>query len=808
MSDLGDFNLDQFKATYFEECNELLADAETRLMSLQQNPDSAEPEDLHAIFRAVHSVKGGGGAFNFDQLVHFAHIYEALLDSMREGKVAVTEEVVDLLLSANDVLNNLIQAAQDGEELPEEAWADVAVELEALQSGASVEDDEDGDDDEEEIVDLTGDDPSDAIESEDDAEGSDTKSGKIWKIEFTPEPHLLQYANEPLLLIRELKTLGTLNTFVFTDKLPMFGDLKHDDIYFSWIFFLRTDKDRDAIEEVFEFVEFDCTLTVTEAQEGDFERLVEALGGTASNAGSIEAEEGVSWGLFIDEKSKDEIESDQGWGLFDEEDSSDVAEKSKDEIESEQGWGLFDDEVEEEASKSPSSKKEDKNTKEAKSSVPAKAKSTAPTAAKKAPGAKPAAGGGAAKISSIRVDLDRVDRLVNMVGELVITQAMLQQQSSGMPIEYAQMMKQGFDDLAMHTRELQDSVMAIRMQPVKSVFARMPRLVRELSGKLGKKVDLVTSGENTEVDKTVVELLADPLTHMIRNSLDHGIETEDERLDVGKTPRATVHLSAEHRGGRIQIDIADDGRGINRERVLGKAIEKGLVPENHQLSPEEVDELIFMPGFSTAEEVTDVSGRGVGMDVVRRNISNLGGRISVSSVPGKGTKFNMSLPLTLAVLDGMVTAVADEKYVIPLTAIVESIRPEKEDIHRLATGGEVVFVRGEYIRLIYLHDVFGIKGAITDPSEALVVLVELDGGGHAGIVVDDLLGQQQVVIKSLEDNYDPVPGVSAATILGNGLVALILDVDGLTEMTHGRGASRRNVQSEKDLLVQSEQKYG
>ncbi|MTI08859.1 chemotaxis protein CheA [Rhodospirillaceae bacterium RKSG073] len=724
---------------------------------------------------------------------------------MREGKAAVTEEVVDLLLSANDVLNNLIQAAQDGEDLPEEAWADVAVELEALQSGAAVEDDEENDENDDEIVDLTGDDPADVLTDG----GNGTE--KIWKIEFSPEPHLLQYANEPLLLIRELKTLGSLNTFIFTDKLPMFGDLKHDDIYFSWIFFLRTDKGQQAIEEVFEFVEFDCTLTVTEAHEGDFERLVEALGGTASNAGSIEADEGVSWGLFVDEKSKDEIESAQGWGLFDDdEDTSDDPVKSKDDIETEQGWGLFDDEVEKEVSpaEDTTSNKSSTKTVETKPTVPAKAKLTTPTEAKKAPAAKPASGGGAAKISSIRVDLDRVDRLVNMVGELVITQAMLQQQSSGMPIEYAQMMKQGFDDLAMHTRELQDSVMAIRMQPVKSVFARMPRLVRELSGKLGKKVDLVTSGENTEVDKTVVELLADPLTHMIRNSLDHGIETEDERLEVGKTPRATVHLSAEHRGGRIQIDIADDGRGINRERVLGKAIEKGLVPENHQLSPEEVDELIFMPGFSTAEEVTDVSGRGVGMDVVRRNISNLGGRISVSSVPGKGTKFNMSLPLTLAVLDGMVTAVADEKYVIPLTAIVESIRPEKEDIHRLATGGEVVFVRGEYIRLIYLHDVFGIKGASEDPSKALVVLVELDGGGHAGIVVDDLLGQQQVVIKSLEDNYDPVPGVSAATILGNGLVALILDVDGLTEMTHGRGASRRNVQSEKDLLVQSEQKYG
>lgn len=775
MSDLGDFNLDQFKETYFEECNELLADAETRLMSLQQNPEEAELDDLHAIFRAVHSVKGGGGAFNFEQLVHFAHIYEALLDSMREEKVAVTQEAVDILLSANDILNNLIIAAREGVDLPEEDWADVAVELEALQSGA-----QDHDDDEDIATSSRMPDSSDDATStaegyegniESDA-GNGVEGGALYKITFTPKPQLLQFGNEPLLLIRELKSLGEVKVFVGRDQLPSWDNLKHDEIYLHWVFFITTEKDKSDLEEVFEFVEFDCDLEITLAKPEDIE--------------NTEAEFAI--GDFVADLEQQQAIED---------DASDVkivgetVNSSK--VEQTEGNAV--------PSATPSS------------NVAVSTQQVQPNAAVKKAGAKQAnakaaAGGSSQKISSIRVDLDRVDKLVNMVGELVITQSMLQQQSTVMPTEYAQLLKSGFDDLAMHTRELQDSVMAIRMQPVKSVFARMPRLVRELSGKLGKKVDLVTSGENTEVDKTVVEQLADPLTHMIRNSLDHGLETEDERIDVGKPPRATVYLSAEHRGGRIQIDIADDGRGINREKVLGKAIEKGLVPENHNLSPEEVDELIFMPGFSTADEVTDVSGRGVGMDVVRRNIANLGGRISVSSIPGKGTRFNMSLPLTLAVLDGMVIAVGKEKYVIPLTAIVESIRPAAKDVHKLSSGGDVVYMRGEYIPLVYLYDLFGVSGAIPDPSKALVVIVELEGGNHAGIVVDDLLGQQQVVIKSLEDNYDPVAGVSAATILGNGLVALILDIDGLLVMGQGKYGKRHMTIEKQEIITETEQNYG
>ncbi|MEQ9124443.1 MAG: chemotaxis protein CheA, partial [Alphaproteobacteria bacterium] len=379
----------------------------------------------------------------------------------------------------------------------------------------------------------------------------------------------------------------------------------------------------------------------------------------------------------------------------------------------------------------------------------------------------------------------------------VITQSMLSQQTNDLQMEQFAAVVRGLEELALHTRDLQESVMAIRMQPVKSVFARMPRLVRDLSAKLAKNVRLDVFGENTEVDTTIVEEISDPITHMIRNSLDHGLETEDERVAAGKPPQGVIRLSAEHRSGRIVIAIEDDGRGINREKVLAKARERGIVLPDQTLTDDEIDNLIFAPGFSTAQAVTDVSGRGVGMDVVRRNVQALGGRVGIQNHPGKGTRFTMTLPLTLAVMDGMIVAAGGEKYVVPITAIVECMRPQKNAVTRLPTGMEVVHVRGEYIPLIYLARAFDLDGAILDPSEALVVLVDSDEKGRVGIVVDELLGQQQVVIKSLESNYDPVAGLSGATILGNGRVAPILDIEGLCGITAGvRSGAIRHIQQE------------
>jgi len=381
----------------------------------------------------------------------------------------------------------------------------------------------------------------------------------------------------------------------------------------------------------------------------------------------------------------------------------------------------------------------------------------------------------AAIVTSIRVDVDKVDRLVNMVGELVITQSMLYARAKYLqPDEHSELLR-GIDELSQHSRELQEAVMAVRMQPVKSIFSRMPRIVRDLSTQLGKDIKLDTSGENTEVDKTVVEQLGDPLTHMIRNSVDHGIEIPAERVKNGKPAQGTIHLSASHRGGRIIIEVTDDGKGLNRQKILQKAREKKLITEDAQLTDDQIDNLIFLPGFSTADVVSNISGRGVGMDVVRRNIEALGGKISISSIEGKGSIFTVSLPLTLAILDGMIVKVGVEHYIIPIANIIETLRPKSEDVRKIAGGRSVINVRGDIINVLHLGKLFNTDNHISDPSKALIVLIE-NGRDKFGLVVDELLNQQQVVIKSLEENSNPVEGISGATILGDGKVSLILDI--------------------------------
>ncbi len=776
-----DFDLDQFKATYFEECHELLASAEELLGDLQDDISDVDIEVLHAIFRCVHSIKGGAGAFNFTELVSFSHKFETILDLLREQKITLSEEIASVLISANDVLNVLVQAAQDGDQVEPEQWSEIAKELELLadpdaaKAAKTKEENEKQADpqpvseqsdhfggynktpeEEEEqgwglFVDVEAPSPGSEVVDEPAKE-----SVPRYLITFVPELHLLRFANEPLLLARELNQLGKCQARADLSRLPDLDKIIPDEAYLSWTFELETDRSLEDIEEVFEFVVDDCDLKI------------ELIANTAAN--SQEKKAGTKKGED-DKPSPEEPPQEIG----------------------------------EEPQKVEVKKPEP---------VPAKTKNATPVNKPKAAAVskskkqeKPASSN-SGKVFSIRVDLDRVDKLVNMVGELVITQAMLKQQAEDLQQNAGQVMAQGFEELSAHTRELQESVMAIRMQPVKSVFARMPRLVRELSSKLNKDIDLITSGEMTEVDKTVIEQLMDPLTHMIRNSVDHGIETREERIAAGKSERAQIELSAEHRSGRIQIEINDDGAGINREVVLQKAREKGIISEDQVLEDEEIDNLIFAPGFSTAQEVSDVSGRGVGMDVVRRNVVNLGGRISVFSSPGKGTRILMSLPLTLAVLDGMIIKCGDEKYIIPLTAIIESIHPVKEELETMVNGGVLVSVRGEYIRVVNLYRLFNVKNAISDPSEALVVIVETERYGLVGVMVDELLGQQQVVIKSLEENYDPIPGISAATILGNGKVALILDVDGLAEMEHGAGKRRHFGNLGQQKMVTGEHAYG
>jgi two-component system chemotaxis sensor kinase CheA len=662
-SEAEGYPLAQFRKTYFEECAELL-DALQANLDLLSNGNGGE-ETLHAIFRSVHSIKGGAGAFGFGGLVAFSHVFESLLDAMREHKVSATPDVMQILLRASDALADIVSAARDGDSLAADFAADIVTAMEEILFGAA--------------------DPvASSVQPKPASEINEVSGERRYRIVFTPHTEMLQKANEPLLLVRQLRRLGGLKVDVDSSRVPSLDVMEPEAAYLSWVFTLDTGVPQSAIHEVFEFVEDDCDLKIEAVSQNSAAVPVAPL---AANP--------------------------------------------------------------------------------AKSAV---AKSIDPAPAPAAPA------------QSIRVDVDKVDRLVNLVGELVITQAMLTEQGTLLPADHYPALIQGIEALAQGARELQESVMAIRAQPVKSVFARMPRIVRDLAATLGKEVRIVTAGEMTEIDKTVIEQLNDPLTHMIRNALDHGIEGPDDRVAAGKPRQGTIHLSAAQRSGRIVIEVSDDGRGLNREKVLAKAQERGLVAVGATLSDEEIDNLIFLPAFSTADVVSNISGRGVGMDVVKRNVQSMGGRISIQSRFGFGSRFTLSLPLTLAVLDGMVVSVGKETFIIPLTAIIESLRPQAADIHPVVGRGLVLALRGEYLPLTHLHRCFSISDAITDPCRGIVIIVESESAGRVGVMVDELLGQQQVVVKSLESNYESVDGISGATILGNGRVALILDIARLREI--------------------------
>ncbi|CAO3407542.1 chemotaxis protein CheA [Azospirillum largimobile] len=738
-------DLSRFKQTYFDESAELLAVAEAGLLRLA--PGEVDMDEVNAIFRAVHSIKGGGGAFGFNDLVAFAHEFETVMDGVRNAEIPVTTELVDTLIRANDVLARLLAHAADETDAPAGTTDDTVAALRRFLGKAEEPAEAPAapapaatlyPDDEDDEAGIFGDALAAIQAARDDrpapslsdliAEGP-VPEGKVrWTIVFRPKAELLLSGNEPTYMLRALRRLGDAEVVCHLDKLPSLRDLDAELLHLSWTVTLLADPqvDRAQIDDVFEFVADDCDIRISaEAPPPAIIQAAEPLPVAAAPSANL---------------------------------------------------------PEPAASTPPPA-----------ATAPATT-SGSPGGAKAAEGARRGNGGTGGDHSgptthTIRVDLDKIDRLVNMVGEMVITQAMIAEHLRDLPPGQFQELLEGLEGLAQHTRELRESVMSIRAQPVSSVFSRMPRLVRECAAATGKEVMLVTSGETTEVDKTVVENLVDPLTHMIRNSIDHGLESPEERERIGKPRAGTVHLSAAHRSGRIVIEVTDDGRGINRAKVLSKAIEKGLVQPGSTLSDEEIDNLIFLPGFSTADQVSNLSGRGVGMDVVRRNISSLGGRIGVYSTPGEGSRFVLSLPLTLAVLDGMVISVGDERFVLPLTNIVESLRPKPADLHGLVNKCDVMMARGEYVRLVHLHRLFGIPKAIDDATQGLVVLVETEDGSRLGLVVDEVLGQQQVVIKSLEANFRRLDGVAAATILGDGRVALILDVAGLREMSrHGAGS--------------------
>ncbi|MCZ4429490.1 chemotaxis protein CheA [Agrobacterium sp. SOY23] len=739
-------DMNEIKEIFFQECEEQLAELESGLLKL--NDGDRDPETVNAVFRAVHSIKGGAGAFGLDDLVAFAHVFETTLDCVRSNKLEPTQDVLKVMLRSADVLADLTNAARDGGSVDESRTRGLVKELEALANGEAVPASAPApvavkapEPVKAKPTDESGFEPIPFSFSDFADETTPLMEAPSFQITFKPHASLYSKGNEAALLLRDLSRIGEMSINCDTSELPSLDKLDPEASYFSWTVSIKTDKGEEGIRSVFEFAEWDCDLEITPivsdaAVEEELPMIPVPFDLSALDNGP-EEQPAVEAAMVEEPFVAAAVEAAVA--------TTQIAQSVNAAIEKREA-----------------------------AAAPAAAQANANAAANASAG------------QTIRVDLDRVDRLINLVGELVINQAMLSQSVIENDASGTSAVNMGLDELQQLTREIQDSVMAIRAQPVKPVFQRMSRIVREVADMIGKQIRLVTEGENTEVDKTVIDKLAEPLTHMIRNAVDHGIETPEKREAAGKNPEGTIKLSAKHRSGRILIELQDDGAGINRERVRQKAIDNDLIAADANLTDEEIDNLIFAPGFSTADKISDISGRGVGMDVVKRSIQALGGRISISSRPGLGSTFTMSLPLTLAVLDGMVVTVAGQTLVVPLTAIVETLQPEAKNIHSFGANQRLISIRNSFCPLVDVGRVLNFRPTQADPVEGVALLVESEGGGQRALMVDAIQGQRQVVIKSLEANYTHVQGIAAATILGDGRVALILDVDAIVSASRGQ----------------------
>lgn len=709
-------DLSQFQESFFEESAEHLSTIEDGLLQLEQHPEDLDL--LNRIFRAAHSIKGNSGMFGFTAVGQFTHKMETLLDQLRNGHLSVTPAIADILLRSTDCLKVLVDAAH-GEAAPDAA---TIAQLEG------------------ELAAAAGESPKAPKQGSPGATtGPSPSSGPAqqqYRITWTPPGWLFQRGLDPLRIIGELEELGTIESrSLDMSRLPAFSALDPEVCYFSWAGELRTVKQPSVIEAVFDFVREDSILTIEKVEaKGEVEGPSERSVSTVPSASPSEPGEPKPLGEILVET-----------GVVSREtlDKALAQQKRVGEILIEQHA----------ATPQQISQALQKQQESAATKKPADA-------------------------ASIRVDTAKIDKLINLVGELVITQSMLSDLGSRFEMGQLAVLLERIAQLERNTREIQERVMGIRMLPIGNAFSRFPRLVRDLSGKAGKKIQLLLSGEETELDKTVIESIGDPLTHLVRNSADHGLEPPDERLAAGKPEQGTIHLSAFHEGGSICITVVDDGRGLNRDRILAKGIKQGLIAETDKLSDDQIWGLIFRPGFSTAEKVTDVSGRGVGMDVVKRNIEGLGGTVSIKTVTGKGTTFTLKLPLTLAIIEGMTVRVGSDTYIVPLLSILQSIQPKADCLKTVVGKGELVNVHGSYLPVMRLYEVFTLKPEITDPTKAILLILETEGE-RVAVMVDEILGQQQVVIKSMEQNFRKVEGVAGATILGDGTVGFILDVRGL-----------------------------
>ena len=666
-----DIDMSQFHDIFFEEAIEGIEVMEKELLNL--HPGECDNEIINTIFRAAHSIKGSASTFGFEDIGKFTHSIETTLDLLRNGELAITQNLVSTLLSSVDCLSNMLKREKAGETHDTTSIKSIAEQLDEFSSNVGNE----ALSDTQQHVSL---DSADIT-----ADATDSGTEQKWKIDFIPDEKLFYTGNDPLRLIRELQTLGTLTVESVSDNLPDLDDLDVHNCYLGWHLQLLGDVSQEQIEDVFAWVEGDCKLSIVNETE---QRVTADRRNNLSSTGRRRSD---------------------------------------------------------------------------------------------------------TEYRSIRVSSDKVDELLNLLGELVITQSILNSICYDKSSEIPEKLHDCLSQLERNTRDLQEQTMSIRMLPVDNAFQRIPRIVHDLSIAQGKKISLELYGKTTELDKTVLEKIGDPLIHLVRNAIDHGIESPEERISSGKNEQGTISIKAIHEGGHIVLRISDDGRGLNPEKILNKAIDNNLVSADDELSESQILNLIFQPGFSTAEVLSDISGRGVGMDVVRQNITDLGGTVELASEKGIGSTITLRLPLTLAILDGQIVKVGNETFIIPLHSISETLIFDKNNTSTVAGESEVYQYRDSYIPIIRLNKLFNIKiepeqesdtESDIDPLLEEIIerrksglLVVFDSGEkHAGILVDDVIGQQQVVIKSLENNYNAVPGVTGATILGDGSVALILDV--------------------------------
>ena len=690
-------DLSQFYQVFFEEAGENLDNMEQLLLNV--NVEEADDEELNAIFRCAHSIKGGAATFGFSDVAELTHQMETLLDKLRRHELQPNSAMVDVLLQSGDALRAQLGRHQGSGADPFDT-TDLLVSIKSFVDGGGAP------------AAAPASAPAAAAPKPAPAAPAPAAAAKpgarLLELQVGPLPDPA-IADNLVDLFKEITDLGTIE--------PLDAGQSSDGMRRYKVLTSSTDND---LLDLFTFHVAREQVKLTPLGPG-FGFYDGAPGAPPAEAPSV----------------------DPGYGFFDEAPGvpTDVA--------------------------APAPAAEAKPA--AAAIVP-----TRPAAAAKTD-AKPAGGG--LDQTTLRVSIEKVDQLINLVGELVITQAMLAQNSRDVDPAIYQQLTSGLADLERNTRDLQESVMSIRMIPMSTVFNRFPRMLRDLAAKLGKKVELVTQGEATELDKSLVEKITDPLTHLVRNSCDHGIEMPADRIAKGKPEQGTITLVASHQGGSIVIEVRDDGRGLNRDKLIKKAREKGIdAPDT--MTDAECWSLIFAPGFSTAEQVTDVSGRGVGMDVVKKNITSLGGTVEIDSAEGYGMKVSVRLPLTLAIMDGMSVGVGDECYILPLSSVVESFQVQSDTIKTVAGSGRVVEVRDEYMPVIELEKVFDVPRFDFEHVSSIMVVVEAEGG-RVALLVDELLGQQQVVVKNLEANYRKVNDVSGATIMGDGRVALILDVGSL-----------------------------